>query len=117
MNFQEKVRHMPYRDGRGRGFGSGWGRESGFRFGFRGASPLWSYVGIGRGGLPRHAWFTGATVYPPPVMNSPAYGDTGCQPEIGQEEELNYLKSQAEAIKDQLSKIESRMKDLEKEQT
>jgi hypothetical protein len=38
---------MPF--GRGRGFGRGWGRG----FGFRGYSPPWPYVGLGRGGLPR----------------------------------------------------------------
>ena len=39
-------------NGYGRGFGGrGWG------FGFRGSSPPWPYVGLGRGGLPRCGYF------------------------------------------------------------
>ena len=40
--------------GMGRGFGGGMG------FGFRGSSPPWPYVGIGRGGLPRCGYFLGS---------------------------------------------------------
>lgn len=109
---------MPYGYGRGRGFGSGpgWGRGAGMGFGFRGASPPWPYTGIGRGGLPRHAYFSGPASYAPPVNFSPVYGNTGYQPGINQEEELSYLKNQAEAIKDQLERIASRMTELEKDQ-
>ncbi|SIN66886.1 hypothetical protein SAMN05444368_0981 [Acetomicrobium flavidum] len=37
-----------------RGFGRG-----GCGFGFRGQSPAWPYVGMGRGGLPRCWYFLG----------------------------------------------------------
>lgn len=43
----------PY--GFGRGFGRGRGRGFGRGFGFRGYSPPWPYVGLGRGGL-RRGW-------------------------------------------------------------
>ena len=96
---------MPNGFGRGRGFGRGFG--GGMGFGFRGASPPWPYVGIGRGGLPRCGYFlSGAT----------APGYTPYTPQMTKEEELNYLKGQAEAIKGQLEQIDSRMRDLESEQ-
>jgi hypothetical protein len=37
-------------------------------------------------------------------------------PQMTKEEELDYLKNQAEAIKEQLDQIDSRMRDLEGEQ-
>jgi len=36
-------------------------------------------------------------------------------PQMSQEQELDFLRSQAEAIKSQLEQIESRMRDLETE--
>ena len=52
-------------NGFGRGRGGGFGFRGGMGFGFRGSSPPWSYVGIGRGGLPRHEYFlSGATGAP-----------------------------------------------------
>jgi len=112
---------MPDGFGRGRGFGRGFGRGMGF--GFRGASPPWPYVGIGRGGLPRCGYFlSGAGAPPPPQYPSPFYGQpaapayTPFTPQMTREEELNYLRDQAEAVKEQLEQIESRMRDLEGEQ-
>ncbi len=106
-----------YGRGRGRGFGPGtaWGGGPGFGFGFRGASPPWPYVGLGRGGLPRHAWGMNAAAYPPPAYNYPAYGSAPWPPAAGDETELDYLKKQAELIRDQLKKIDSRMNELEKD--
>jgi hypothetical protein len=66
-------------------------------FGFRGASPPWPYVGRGRGGLPRCGYY----------LRSGAAQPAG--------DELDYLKSQAEAIKEQLEQIEARMRQLEEE--
>jgi len=93
-------------------------------FGFRGASPPWPYVGIGRGGLPRCGYFLGgagappAWPYPQPPFYetppAPGYGPPAGP--MGREEELSYLKDQSEAIKGQLEQIESRMRDLEGEQ-
>ena len=92
-------------------------------FGFRGTSPPWPYVGIGRGGLPRCGYFlSGAGV--PPAWSYPQTPSYGAPPTYGyappaasmsREEELNYLKNQAEAIKGQLEQIDSRMQDLEGE--
>jgi len=98
---------MPYGYGYGRGFG------------FRGASPPWPYVGRGRGGLPR----CGAYTAPPYGVEQAAqgYGDPvapGAMPNDRQwsrEEELNFLRDEANAVKSQLNEIEARIKGLESE--
>jgi len=111
---------MPNGFGRGRGFGRGFG--GGMGFGFRGTSPPWPYVGIGRGGLPRCGYFLGGAAAPPWPYQPPFYGQpaapgyTPYTPQMTKEDELNYLKGQAEAIKGQLEQIDSRMRDLESEQ-
>ena len=113
---------MPNGFGRGRGFGRGYGRSMGF--GFRGFSPPWPYVGIGRGGLPRHAYFlSGAGAAAPwsyPQTSyygvSPTYRYKTPAGSITREEELGYLKEQAEVIKGQLEQIDSRMRDMESQQ-
>lgn len=103
--------------GRGRGFGRGMG------FGFRGVSPPWPYVGRGRGGLPRCGYFfSSAAAYPRPVYGPPLYGwgtaDPGYAPYAAStsEEEISYLREQAEAIRTELDGIESRMRNLEGKQ-
>jgi hypothetical protein len=111
---------MPNGFGGGRGFGRG----GGWGFGFRGASPPWPYVGIGRGGLPRCGYFlSGAGAPPSPWPYQPSfYGQTAAPgytpftPQMSKEEELGYLRDQAEAVKEQLEQIDSRMRDLEGEQ-
>ncbi len=107
---------MVYGFGRGRGFGRGVGRG----FSFRGASPPWPYVGRGRGGLPRCGYFFGGpgilppVDYQPPFYGQPAYpGYMPFPARMTKEEEIEYLKDQAQAIKEQLDQIDSRMKDLE----
>ena len=110
---------MPNGFSRGRSFGRGF--RGGMGFGFRGASPPWPYVGIGRGGLPRCGYFISSAGAPParPYPQAPFYGEPpayGYGPPAGsmsREEELGYLKDQAEAIKGELEQIESRMRDLE----
>jgi hypothetical protein len=100
--------------GRGRGFGRNF--SGGMGFGFRGSSPPWPYVGIGRGGLPRCRYFFGAAPaswpYLPAFYGQPAAHGYG-SPEMAKKQELDYLKNQADAIKRQLDQIESRMRDLE----
>ena len=88
--------------------------------GFRGASPPWPYVGIGRGGLRRCGYFFGGAAVPPPWPYQPAFygrpaapGYAPFAPQMSREEELDYLKNQAEAVKSQLDEIETRMRDLE----
>ena len=120
---------MPNGFGRGRGFGRGF--RGGMSFGFRGSSPPWPYVGLGRGGLPRCGYFfAGAAVpsawpyqpnpYPPSPypyygqQSAPAYAPFAAP--MNKEEELGYLKDQAEAIKDELEQIDARMRDLEAEE-
>jgi len=86
------------------GFGRGFSRGRGAGFGFRGSSPSWPYVGRGRGGLPR-CWYPGAVAAPPyaPVLPYPPLT----------QEEVDWLKRQAEAIKAELNQVETRMRDLE----
>ena len=111
---------MPNGFGRGRGTNRGSG--GGMGFGFRGSSPPWPYVGIGRGGLPRCGYYFGGAATPPPQpYQAPSYGQAAAPgyvpftPQMTREEELDYLRSQAEAVKEQLDRIESRMQDLEPE--
>jgi hypothetical protein len=116
---------MPNGFGRGTGFGRGFG--GGMGFGFRGASPPWPYVGRGRGGLPRCGYFwsgAGAPVpwsYPPGAYSfssgAPyASGYAPFTPKRTREEELDYLRDQAEAVRGELEEIEARMRDLESKQ-
>ena len=91
-------------------------------FGFRGSSPLWPYVGLGRGGLPR-CWYSGLYTAPYwPAMQAPYpfYGAPTTAPgtvppttQMTPEQELDFLENQAQTIKSQLEQIESRMRELE----
>ncbi len=111
---------MPYGFGYGRGFG------------FRGSSPPWPYVGRGRGGLPRCGYYgayaappstPGPTPYPPyggawgtGYSGGPAaYGAMPYAPQMSREQELDFLKEEASAVKTQLDELEARIKDLESE--
>lgn len=115
-------------NGYGRGFrGGGWG------FGFRGSSPPWPYVGLGRGGLPRCGYFLNRTAGMPATPDYPYYGEMtypgampygyastpmGADPygtQMTREQELDFLRGQAEVIKGQLEQIDTRIKELEKE--
>ena len=104
----------------GFGQGRGAGRGGGMGFGFRGSSPPWPYVGRGRGGLPRCGYFTGGPGSVAPIAYQPPYYDqppvaplyTPFTPQMTREQELDYLKNQAEVIKEQLNQIDSRMRDL-----
>ncbi len=104
-------------NGYGRGFGrGGWG------LGFRGSSPPWPYVGRGRGGLPRCGYFfSGAAGIPvPPLYSTYGAPSTVAQAypygyQMSREEELEFLRDRAEAIKGELEQIDARMKELEAE--
>jgi hypothetical protein len=107
------------------GFGRGFGFGRGMGFGFRGSSPPWPYIGRGRGGLPRCGYFLAGAAAPPawsyPPTPYPYYGAqsapayTPFSAPMSKEEELSYLKEQAEAVKGELEQIESRVRDLESE--
>ena len=129
---------MPNGFGRGGGGGGGWG------FGFRGSSPPWPYVGIGRGGLPRCGYFlsgaagvpmtgypypaampyagmpTGADPYAypgaMPYAGTPYAGAGPYAPAVTREQELDFLRDQAQNIKSQLEQIDARIKELETEE-
>lgn len=75
----------------------GWGRG----FGFRGWSPPWPYVGVGRGGLPR-CWYPGFW----------GWGRYSGIP-FSKEEELSLLKDEAENLRSYLADLEARIKELE----
>ena len=92
----------------------GRGQRGGMGLGFRGGSPPWPYVGLGRGGLPRCGYYFRSAVapaYQPPTRAQAAYRPFSAP--MSKEEELSYLKDQAQAVKEQLDSIESRMHDLE----
>jgi len=119
------------------GSGRGYGGRGGMGFGFRGSSPPWPYVGLGRGGLSRCAYFlsggirtpmawpmpqaqaywqamqTGQSPYPSYGAPTTAPGTTPFAPQMTREQELDFLKNQTEAIKGQLEQIEARMHELE----
>jgi len=104
------------------GFGRGFGRRGGMGFGFRGSSPPWPYVGLGRGGLPRCGYFFGGAGAPPyPQQPYPFYatppmgGMSPFAPEMTKEGELGFLEEEAEEIKEQLGQIDSRIQQLESE--
>lgn len=93
----------------GRGFGRGLGRGGGWGFGFRGSSPPWPYVGLGRGGLPRCGYFFRNTGWGWP------YDPTVAAPEWSKEQELGFLRNEAGAIKEELEQIDKRIQELETE--
>jgi len=107
------------------GFGRGYGQRGGMGFGFRGSSPPWPYVGRGRGGLPRCGYFlsgaagkpmAGSFQQPPFYAATPnVTGASPFVPPMTKEEELNSLKGEAGAIKEQLEQVEARMHELESE--
>ena len=127
-------------NGYGTGFG-GRGRGRGWGFGFRGSSPPWPYIGLGRGGLSRCGYFlSGAAGMPAQSgypystpWTSPYYGEmvypgdtpygyAGAPmgpdpyaPQMTREQELDFLRGQAEIIKGQLEHIDARIKELETE--
>jgi len=90
------------------GFGRGLNRGGGSGFGFRGASPDWPYIGRGRGGLPRCQYPGAARRFAPYSNTASSYS-----PRMTPEEELHSLKSQAEAIKAELGRVEARINNLE----
>ena len=96
---------MPY----GYGFRGGWG------FGFRGGSPPWPYVGLGRGGLPRcwypDLWAYPQVPYPPFYPGGMPYYHTA--PSYTQEHALDFLKEEAQAVRNELAEIERRIQELE----
>jgi len=81
-------------------FGRGRNNNGGAGFAFRGSSPSWPYIGRGRGGLPRCQC---------PTVTSDPRATTS----VTREQELAFLKKQAEAMKSELVQIESRISDLE----
>ncbi len=102
--------------GNHRGRGGGRNNGGGMGLGFRGSSPPWPYTGRGRGGLPRCGYYYGAAAPFSPVFQrqlfSPGTPQAPFASRMTKEDELNYMKEQAEAIKAQLEEIESRMRDL-----
>jgi len=98
------------------GFGAGrGGARGGMGFGFRGSSPPWPYVGIGRGGLPRCGYFAGGAAqglgYQP--RYSAFTSGIPYTPQVSAEQELEFLRTQAESIGKQLENIQVRIHDLE----
>lgn len=70
-------------------------------FGFRGRSPLWPYVGHGRGGLPHHR------------HHGLLGGAASCCSAQTRDEELGFLRGQANVMRHHLEDIELRIQELE----
>jgi len=81
-------------------------------FGFRGSSPPWPYVGIGRGGLPRCGYFLSGAAGTPAAW---PYQQPAFAPQASKEQELAYLQEQAEMMQGQLEQIKARVKELSEE--
>jgi hypothetical protein len=92
--------------GRGLGLGLGRGGGRGLGFGFRGQSPEWPYIGRGRGGQPRCACYTRGAGRD---FNR-TYSQAGT---TSRQDEIVRLKDQAEALRQQLSGIEARLRQVE----
>ena len=103
---------------------------NGYGFGFRGASAPWPYIGRGRGGLPR-CWYPGlymaptywpGATYPsysgawaPPFYGGyPTPGPVAYAPQMSKEEEVEFLRDQAQVMGKQLEDIQKRLQELEK---
>lgn len=104
------------------GFGGRYGYGRGMGFGFRGSSPPWPYVGLGRGGLPRCGYFSkGTWASSPRAYQQPSWGRPAYMPEYApattqtNEQELDFLRDQTRAIKEQLDEIRDRMSELKGE--
>ena len=100
------------------GYGCGMGYGGGMGFGFRGSSPAWPYVGIGRGGLPRCRVYGayGAAAYGPATPYSPGPWAYGRGP-YSAPDEIRLLNDQAAMIKEELEAIDARIKELAKEKS
>lgn len=91
-------------------------------FGFRGHSPGWPYVGLGRGGLPR-CWAYGPQPYGagfrPGFQGYTPWQSASGIPPFGQamppEEEKQMLQEQMAFLKTQLDQIAKRIEELEQE--
>lgn len=93
--------------GRGRGGGMGYGRGMGF--GFRGTSPPWPYIGLGRGGLPRCGYFLGNTW----AEASPFAYEAPFAWQMTQAKEVDFLKNEAALLESQLEQAQARIRTLE----
>ena len=102
INIKKGGDTMPY----GYGYGAG--------FGFRGSSPPWPYVGRGGGGLPR-CFYPRLGRAPLAAARYAMPGAAAYGPAPTREEELGFLKDQADIVKRQLEDIGARMRDLESE--
>jgi hypothetical protein len=90
------------RTGGGRGLCNPRGIGGGFRgAGSRGYFSPWPYVGRGRGGYARY-WY-------------PGFAGAYAAPYPGRDQEIDELKSQAQAMREQLAGVEEAIKQLSQE--
>lgn len=120
---------MPGGDGTGpMGMGPMTGRGAGFCAGYNApgfTNPVFGrgYAGMGGGvwgrGRGRRNWYyqTGLPGWQRASMGMPAFGQAyPYAPEMSPQQEMDLLKNQAEALKQQLADIQGRMEALEKSQ-
>ena len=114
--------------GRGLGMGRGWGMGRGLGMGRRigwGNPDVSPYAGMYGGAAPdrqmSYAWQVPYPAHGAPWSMAyseqrPASEAMPFAPQMTKEQESDFLKNQAEAIKDQLEQIEARVHDLESEE-
>ena len=90
---------IPGRGFWGRGFGGGWGRGRGWRN---------MYFATGLPGWARAGW--GAAAATPFAYGAAPYG-----PQLTQEQQMDFLKGQAEYLEDALEGVRKQMEELETE--
>jgi hypothetical protein len=87
---------MGWRRGRGGGWGVGWGRGRGWRHGYYATgAPFWARYGYG------------------PPAGAPWGGYAAYGPSPTPEEEISYLRAEAEWLRESLEAITSRIEELE----
>ena len=97
--------------GGGRGFCSPWGVRATLRAGVVPPYPWTPYPFYGSpGAMPFYGGYAPGT---PPGQHQAAPETNPFPSQMSPDQELDFLKNQAEAIKDQLEQIEARMRDLE----
>ena len=105
--------------GRGLGWGRGWAMGTGIGWGNPDVSP---YAGMYGGAAPYrqtpYAWQVPYPAYGAPWSMAhseprPSSEAMPFAPQMTKEQEFDFLKNQAEAIKDQLEQIDARMRELE----
>jgi hypothetical protein len=95
--------------GGGRGFCSPWGIGAAFRAGVIPSYPWAPYPYGGPGAIPSYRGYAPGTA---PGQPPATPGATPYAPQMAPEQELDYLRNQAQMMREQLERIEARIREL-----